>query len=80
LRLHTDASERICDLTVHRCNRLEHPLAAVSLLVAVASFNRLMRASACTRGDRGATERTALKMRFNLNGGIAAGVKDFARV
>ena len=39
-----------------------------------------MRASACARGDRGATERTALKMRFNLNGGVAARVKDFARV
>jgi hypothetical protein len=39
-----------------------------------------MRASACTRGDRGTTERTALKMRLNLDGGVAARVKDFASV
>src|SRR5205823_1164654 len=66
------------DFAVHRGHRLLHPLAAITLLVAVAQFDRLVRAGRGAGGNRGATERAVLQHDVDLDGRVAAAVEDFA--
>ena len=78
LRLGVHAAERVEDLAVDRIDRLAHALAAVARLVAVAQFDRLMRAGGGAGGHRGAAVGAVLQHHVDLDGRIAAAVEDFA--
>ena len=78
LRLGVHAAERVEDLAVDRIDRLAHALAEIALLVAVAQFDRLMRAGGSARGHRGAAQRAVLQHDVDFDGRIAAAVENFA--
>ncbi len=71
-------ADRLENLAVDRVHGLLHALAAVALLVAVAQLHRLMGASRGAGGNRGAAKRAVLQDYVDLDGGVAAAVKDFA--
>ncbi len=57
---------------------LQHALAEITLLVAVAQFDRLMGAGGGARGHRGAADRAIFQHHIDFDGGVAAAVEDFA--
>ncbi len=57
---------------------LQHALAAVARLVAVAQFHRLVRAGGGAGRHRRAAERAAVEHHVDLDGRIAAAVEDLA--
>src|SRR6185312_15972019 len=59
-------------------NGLLHALAGVPLLVAVAQFDRFVRARRGAGRHRGAPECTILQHHIDLDGRVAAAVEDFA--
>ena len=63
---------------VDRGHRLQHALAEVALLVAVAELHRLALAGRGAGGDRGAAQGAALEHDLHLDGGVAAAVQDLA--
>ena len=71
------AGQRLEDLAVDRLDRLEHALAAVALLVAVAQLDRLVGAGGGAGRHRGAPEDAGFQHDVHLDGGIAAGIEDF---
>jgi hypothetical protein len=75
-RIQADELRR--DLRVDVLDRLEHALAAVLALVAVAQLERLMLARARAGGNDGAAARTVLQVNFSLKGGVAPRIEDLA--
>jgi hypothetical protein len=80
LVLGIEADEQVGDFAVHRCDRLGDALAEIPALVAVAQFDRLMRAGRRTRGHRSAAEAAVFEQHIDFDGGVAAAVEDFAAV
>ena len=78
LQLGVHAADGVEDLGVDRIDRLQHALAAVAGLVAVAQLDRLVHAGGGARGHRGAAHGAIFKYYINFDGGIAAGIEDFA--
>ncbi len=74
------ARQRVIDLAIDGLDGLQHALAAVTALVAVAQFDSLMRAGRGARGDGGAAETARLQDDIHLDGGIAARIENFAGV
>ena len=72
------AADRVEDLVLHRLDGLEHALAVVAALVAVAQLDRLVGAGRGARGHGGAAERTVLEKDIDLDGGVAAAVENLA--
>ena len=72
------AADRVENLAVDRIDRLGDTLAEITALVAVAQFDRLMGAGRGARGNRGAPARAILQYDIDFDGGIAAGIEDFA--
>ncbi len=70
--------QRLGDLAVDGGHRVEHALAQIARLVAVAQFDRLMLAGGGARGHGGAPHRPVFEDHIHLDGRIAAAVKDFA--
>ena len=66
------------DLAVDVGDRLQDPLAAVALLVAVAQLEGFALARGGARGHAGPSGGAAGKQRLHLDGGIPAGVEDLA--
>ena len=71
-------AERLEDLAVDGFDRLAHALAEIASLVAVAQFDRLMRAGGGARRHRGAADRAVFQHHVDFDGGIAAAVENFA--
>ena len=57
---------------------LEHALAAVAVLVAVAQLQRLVRAGGCAGRHRRAPERAVFQHHFHFHGGVAARIQNLA--
>ena len=74
-----EADELRCDQPVHVFHGLEHALAAVLGLVAVAQFERFMFARARAGGNDGAAARPVLEENFRFKGGVTARVENLAR-
>ena len=68
------------DLLVDVLDRLEHALAAVTLLVAVAQFKRLVFAGGRPRRNCRRPGRTGFQLDLHLDGGVAAGVQNLSGV
>ena len=78
LRLRIHAADGVEDFAVDRVHRLAHALAQIARLVAVAQFDRLMRAGGRARGHRGAPARAVFQNDIHFDGRIAATVQNFA--
>ena len=74
-----EAGQRLENIAIDRLDRLEDALAAVARLVAVAQFDRLMRAGRGAGGNGGAAHRPVFENDLDLDGGIAAAVENFPR-
>ena len=72
------AADGVENLAFDRVDRLAHALAEIAGLVAVAQFDRLMRAGRGARRHRGAAERAVRQHDLDFHGRIAAAVEDFA--
>ena len=64
--------------SLHVVDGLEHALAAVAVLVAVAQFDRLVLAGRGAAGHGGPADAAVLQEDIDLDGGVAAGVEDLA--
>ena len=78
LLLGVHAADGVEDLAVDGGDRLLHALAEVARLVAIAQFDRLVRAGRGARRHGGAAERAVLQHDVDLDGRIAAAIEDFA--
>ena len=78
LLLDVHVAERFEDLAVDGGDRLLHALAEIARLVAVAQFDRLMRAGGGAGRHRRAAHRAVLQHHVDLDGGIAAAIENFA--
>ena len=78
LLLGRHVAERLEDFAVDGLDRLQHALAEIARLVAVAQLDRLMRAGGGARRHRRAAHRAVLQHHVDLDGGIAAAVENFA--
>ena len=78
LVLGVHAGQGLVNRRVDALYGLEHALAAVAGLVAVAQFDRFVGAGGGARGHGGAAERAVLQHDFDLDRGIAPAVEDFA--
>ena len=67
------------ELVVHRRDGLQHALAEVAALVAVAQLHRLALARRGARRHGGAAHGAALEDHLDLDGGVAAAVEDLPR-
>ena len=74
------AVERLRDLAVHGGDGAKDPLAAKSVLIAIAKLDRLVCAGRGARWNSGATARAASQRDVHLNGRVAARVENLARV
>ena len=72
------AGQRIEDLAVDGRDRLGDALAEIARLVAVAQFDRLMRAGRGARRHGGAAHGAVFEHDIDLDGRIAAAVENFA--
>ena len=79
LLLGFEAADRVENVAGDRLDRPRDALAAIAALVAVAQFDRLVRAGRGARRNGGAAHRTVLEHDVDLDGRVAATVKDFAR-
>ena len=71
-------AQRLEDFAVDGLDRLLHALAEIALLVAVAQFDRLMRAGGGARGHRRAADRAVFQHHIDFDGGIAPAIENFA--
>ena len=72
------AADGVENLALDRIDRLGHALAEIAGLVAVAQFDRLMRAGRGAGRHRGAAERAVFQQHIHLDRRIAAAVQNFA--
>ncbi len=75
-----EAQQRVRNLVVDRVYGLEHALAEIAGSVAVAQFDRLVRAGGGAGRDRGAAEAAIVKQHIDLDRRIAAAVQNLAAV
>ncbi|MCY1179274.1 hypothetical protein D9M73_196660 [compost metagenome] len=75
-----EAEHRVGNLAIHCGHRRLDALAAPAALVAIALFDRLMRAGRRARGHRRAAETAVFEHHVDLNRGVAATVQDRAGV
>ena len=75
-----EPDQLLAQFVVHGGDSLQHALAEIAALVAVAQFNRLVRAGAGARGHCGAAETAILQQHINLHRRVAPAVEDFAGV
>ncbi|EAU43788.1 probable phosphopyruvate hydratase [Salipiger bermudensis HTCC2601] len=75
-----EAHQRLGDLAVDRGHGIEHALAHVAALVAVAALMRLVHAGRGTRGHGGAAQRAVFQHDVDLDRGVATAVEDLAGV
>ena len=66
------------NFAVHGGHGVEHALAAIALLVAIAEFHGFMGTSGSAGRHRGTAEGVVLKDDIHLDGRVAAAVKNFA--
>src|SRR5262249_25066244 len=78
LRLGIHTADRVENLAVDRFHSLAHALAQVASLVAVAQLDRLVLARRGAGGHGSPPARAVFKDDVDLDGRIAAAVKDFA--
>ena len=71
-----EADDLGADLGVHVLDGLEHALAQVAALVAVAQLNGLVFTRGGSRGHGGSAPGAARKLHLHLDGGVAARVQD----
>ena len=74
-----EAAQRGREHVLHVRDRLQHALAAVALLVAVAQLHRHALAGGGAGRHRRAAHRSALEHHLHLDGRVAAAVQDLAR-
>ena len=67
------------NLGIDVLDRVQHALAEVALLVAVAQFDGFARAGRSARGHRGASHHAGLQQHVGFHGRIAARIQDLAR-
>ena len=72
------AGKRIKNLAFHARHRLQHALATIAGLVAIAEFHRLMRAGGSAGGHNGMAAGAGIQHHFGLYGWVAAGIQHFA--
>ena len=72
------AEQRFADLAVDVGDRLQHTLAEVAILIAVAQLGGFVRAGRGAGGHDRATAGAGFEFDFAFNGGIAARVENFA--
>src|SRR5690606_7275276 len=77
-RIHAD--DVLADLVIHGGDRLEHALALVARLVAIALFDGFMRAGRGTRGDSGTAHGAIFQDHIDFHGGVAPAVENFTGV
>ena len=70
--------ESIGNLAVHVFYRLQHALAEIAPVVAIAEFDRFMFTRRSAAGHNGASNRTVRKLYFSFDRRIAARVEHFA--
>ena len=71
-------AQRLEDFAVDGLDRLLHALAEIALVVAVAQFDRLMRAGGGARWHRRTADRAVFQHHIDFNGGIAPAIENFA--
>ena len=71
------AHKGLGDFGVDVLHSLQHALAQVAALVAIAQFNGLTRAGGCATGHRGAAHDTAFQQHIALDRGIATAIDHF---
>lgn len=74
------ADEEVLDLAVNVGDGVEDALAEIALAVTVAKLDGLELAGRGTGGNDGAAEGTVFEGDLDLDGGVAAGVKDLATI
>jgi len=74
------SSSAMMSLTFDVLDGLEHALAAVALLVAVAQFQGFVHARAGPAGDNRAAHSPAVELHFHFHRGVAAAVEHFPPV
>src|SRR6185295_20404015 len=72
------AEHGLGDLGVDVLHRLQHALAEVAALVAVAQLDRLARAGGRARRHGGAAHGAGFEQHVAFDGGVAAAVEDFS--
>src|SRR6185436_13712672 len=72
------ADERFLEHGVHVLHGLQHALAEVALLVAVAQLHRFTRAGGGARGHGRAADRATVQHHIRFDGRVASRVDDFA--
>ena len=78
LVLHRHVAQGFVDLVIDGLDRLQHALAEIAVLVAVAQLDRLVGAGGGAGRNCGAADRAVLQHDVDLDRGIAAAVQDFA--
>ena len=73
-----EAGNRVKDFAFHTGHRLQHALAAIAGLVAIAEFHRLMRAGGSAGWHNGMAAGAGIQHHFGLHGWVAAGIEHFA--
>ena len=72
------ALQRLCDLDVHVLHGLEHALAEVTALVAVAQLACFVHAGGCAGGNGCTADGAVIEGDLDLDGRVAARVKDLS--
>src|SRR3546814_8379564 len=80
LVISVEALQRLRDRLVDILHGLQHALAQVAGLVAIAQFDRLLRTGGSSGRHHRATEAAIGKRDFGFERGVATGVEDFAGV
>ncbi len=73
-----EAFDRGAEHVEHGFDGLEHALAAVARLVAVAQFVRFEGSGRCAGRNGGASNHAVFEQNLDLNGRVAPGIKNFA--
>ena len=72
--------QRVENLAIDGGHGLQHALAEIARLVAIAQLDRFMRAGRCARGHRGPAERAVFEHDIDFDSGVAARIEDLAGV
>ena len=74
------SGKRLVNLAIDRVTSLEHALAVIAALIAVAQFDGLMDAGGSARRHGGAARRAGLQHDFDFDGGVAPGIQNLAAI
>jgi hypothetical protein len=75
-----NAQQLVRDLTIYSGDCLEHPLAKIALLIAIAQFHRLVGTRRCARGHGGTAKTAIFEQHIDFDSGVATAVENFAAV